>query len=298
MSLSITEILNQMREYMDLRTTMAESSKRKYQKIIRLFLLRTGLKFGLDDMNRFIKNSNKGKNCYNYKYAFKPFLSSIGKPKLYDDLTGVKRKPRKKVFKYISKLQLQKMINMLPNKFRYMALLQYKTGTRFQEVATIRVENIDFDISKRLIYIRIGVNMSMTKGSKERKIRISKKYEKIVRNLITSPFGYLFLKRDFEKYDENKLLTSLETFKRSYNDNLNRIGHTYNIDGFSSHYLRHLFADEFMLAGGKVENLQKIMGHAKIETTMEYVSIGDEMADQILLKMEGEEYDEENRYIN
>lgn len=39
------------------------------------------------------------------------------------------------------------------------------------------------------------------------------------------------------------------------------------------HYSRHTFATRFLAAGGKVETLQKIMGHEKIETTMIYVHV-------------------------
>lgn len=288
MGQSITEVLDQMREYMDIRTNTAESSKRKYFRITRLFLLGTGMKFTINDINIFIKSSNKGKNCYNYKYAFKHFLASIGKPQLYNNLVSVRRKPRKKVFKYIPKPKLQRMINMLPKKYRFMAVLQYKTGTRFQEVATIRAENIDFDISPKLIYIRIGVNRSMTKGSKERKIRIVKKYEDMLRSQVSTPFGYIFLKKEFESYDEIEIITPLDTIKRGYNDNLNRVGNMEGVPGFSSHYLRHLFADEFILAGGTVDQLKNIMGHKNMDTTLEYVSVGEAMADVTLLKMEGD----------
>ncbi|WP_044398795.1 site-specific integrase [Lacinutrix sp. Hel_I_90] len=50
----------------------------------------------------------------------------------------------------------------------------------------------------------------------------------------------------------------------------------------SFHVARHTFATQFLIAGGKIEILQKILGHSKIETTMVYVHIVDEiMNDQI-----------------
>lgn len=44
------------------------------------------------------------------------------------------------------------------------------------------------------------------------------------------------------------------------------------------HVARHSFATNYLLNGGKVENLQKLLGHTKITTTMKYVHIIDEEA--------------------
>ncbi len=41
------------------------------------------------------------------------------------------------------------------------------------------------------------------------------------------------------------------------------------------HIARHTFATNYLRAGGKVQNLQKVLGHAKIETTMVYVHLAD-----------------------
>ena len=46
----------------------------------------------------------------------------------------------------------------------------------------------------------------------------------------------------------------------------------------SFHVARHSFATNYLLKGGKVENLQKLLGHSKITTTMKYVHVVDEEA--------------------
>ena len=46
----------------------------------------------------------------------------------------------------------------------------------------------------------------------------------------------------------------------------------------SFHTARHSFATNYLIKGGKVENLQKLLGHTKIMTTMKYVHIIDEEA--------------------
>lgn len=47
----------------------------------------------------------------------------------------------------------------------------------------------------------------------------------------------------------------------------------------SFHVSRHSFATNYLICGGNVVNLKKIMGHSKIETTMLYVHIVDEISD-------------------
>lgn len=50
----------------------------------------------------------------------------------------------------------------------------------------------------------------------------------------------------------------------------------------SFHVARHTFATQFLLNGGSVVKLQKLLGHSKIDTTMVYVHIYDElMNDQV-----------------
>ncbi|WP_366547074.1 tyrosine-type recombinase/integrase, partial [Salmonella enterica] len=44
-------------------------------------------------------------------------------------------------------------------------------------------------------------------------------------------------------------------------------------DGQAVHALRHTFASHFMMNGGNILTLQKILGHAKIQTTMIYAHL-------------------------
>lgn len=46
------------------------------------------------------------------------------------------------------------------------------------------------------------------------------------------------------------------------------------------HMARHTFAMQYLINGGKIEHLQKILGHSKIETTMVYVHMHDDMVNQ------------------
>jgi integrase/recombinase XerD len=54
----------------------------------------------------------------------------------------------------------------------------------------------------------------------------------------------------------------------------------------SYHVSRHSFATNFLLCGGRVEVLQKILGHSKILDTMIYVHIVDEISDVQIMNMD------------
>ena len=54
----------------------------------------------------------------------------------------------------------------------------------------------------------------------------------------------------------------------------------------SFHIGRHTFAVQFLLAGGNVQELQKILGHSNINTTMIYVHITEAMKRENILKMD------------
>lgn len=54
----------------------------------------------------------------------------------------------------------------------------------------------------------------------------------------------------------------------------------------SYHVSRHTFATNFLLCGGRVEHLQKILGHSKITDTMIYVHIVDSITDIQIYNMD------------
>jgi site-specific recombinase XerD len=52
------------------------------------------------------------------------------------------------------------------------------------------------------------------------------------------------------------------------------------------HVARHTFATNFLMCGGRVEHLQKLLGHSKIEDTMIYVHIVENITDVQILNMD------------
>lgn len=54
----------------------------------------------------------------------------------------------------------------------------------------------------------------------------------------------------------------------------------------SFHVSRHTFATNFLICGGRVEHLQKILGHSKITETMIYVHIVEQITDQQIFSLD------------
>jgi site-specific recombinase XerD len=115
------------------------------------------------------------------------------------------------------------------------------TGARWSEAANVSREDV---ISNRVTYIS-------TKNGKNRTVPISKELcKEIVGNIKR---GRLFLSVD---YDEVR-----DVIKTVAPD---------LPAGQAVHVLRHTFASHFMMSGGNILALQKILGHHNIQQTMTY----------------------------
>ena len=96
----------------------------------------------------------------------------------------------------------------------------------------------------------------------------------------TSKFQRISLNDSAKKYLDPKLI-----FKSAYtgeyiNRELKNIAKICGIRKvITYHVARHTFATNFLICGGRVENLQKILGHSKITDTMIYVHIVESITD-------------------
>jgi site-specific recombinase XerD len=91
--------------------------------------------------------------------------------------------------------------------------------------------------------------------------------------------------------DSSKLFLNEVLNKKHSNEHFNRIlKEVCKIAGITKrvtfHVARHTFATNFLISGGRVEVLQKILGHSKIEDTMIYVHIVDSITNEQIFKMD------------
>lgn len=143
----------------------------------------------------------------------------------------------------------------------------FGTGIRRSEATKIKLEDVLFDIA--MIKIQ-------GKGSRQRKVPISDTLRKVL-------LKYLKMRKDYitEKglCSSPYLFITLNTGGKMSGDSItsmyNTLGRELKLKGVrvSPHTFRHTFAKFFLLNGGDVFTLQRILGHADITTTKQYVNM-------------------------
>lgn len=140
-------------------------------------------------------------------------------------------------------------------RYRTMMTLCYGCGLRLSEVLTVRVADIDGERS--LLRIEQG------KGAKDRLVPLSPTLLDQLRTYwrLYRPSDWLFVGRTGEPLSPTGLQRAFTQAKR-------RAGVTK--DG-GIHGMRHAYATHQLAAGLGVERLQRLLGHANIQTTLRYV---------------------------
>jgi integrase/recombinase XerD len=137
------------------------------------------------------------------------------------------------------------------------------TGNRISSALNIRISDIRFD--EGVIIIR------KVKNRKQQIIPLSKTLAEILKEYLMIRGGndedYLFC----NIYGEQGSRRMNQDLVRDYN--IKR-----NVNKTSSHLFRHTFAKKWILAGGDVFRLQKVLGHSDLSITREYVQMfGDDL---------------------
>lgn len=143
---------------------------------------------------------------------------------------------------YLTTEEIAKLLDAVSGDARRITLLCLSTGARWGEAKNLRAEHI----------INNRVTFNKTKNGKVRIIPVS---DEVVSEIKTKKSGLLF-DVNYEEY--RKVL-------RSVKPDLPK--------GQAVHVLRHTFAAHFMINGGNILTLQRIMGHATIQQTMTYAHL-------------------------
>lgn len=132
------------------------------------------------------------------------------------------------------------------------------TGNRIKTMRNVKIKDLDFESG----YIKLRV----TKNRHQQIIPFGRELQKIIREYIDYRDGedddYLFC----NIYGEKLSTTAMTTSVRRYN--LSR-----GVPKTSSHLFRHTFAKKWILNGGDIFRLQKILGHKSLEMVKEYVNM-------------------------
>ena len=144
--------------------------------------------------------------------------------------------------------------------YRNWVLVNYllATGNRLSTVANIRIGDIDFTEG--------AIVLSKTKNRRQQIIPLSQTMQRILQEYLPYRQGgaddFLFCSQYGKQFAKSGLQTTILRYNRSR-----------GVDKTSIHLFRHTFAKKWILAGGDIFRLQKLLGHSSLEIVKEYVNI-------------------------
>ncbi|GAE93808.1 phage-related integrase/recombinase [Gracilibacillus boraciitolerans JCM 21714] len=199
----------------------------------------------------------------------KSFFNVLHKEEIIkrNPIIGIKLlKVEEDAFKPLTDEEIKRLLNT-PNieyyaQFRDLVAMYLilDTGIRSSELFDMKISNVDF---KSRCIILPG---AITKNRKPRVLPLSNQVLRLVMELmqeVKANFDteYLFVSNFGERYMPNSFRKRLHNYK--------------NLAGIdkrlSPHSLRHQFCHDYIMNGGDVFSLQRIAGHADIQTTRKYI---------------------------
>lgn len=173
-------------------------------------------------------------------------------------VTGISSvKVEKTIKKPFSDEELEKMRRCLNDK-KEIAMIEflYATGVRVSEFCNLDLSDIDFGSKTVKVF---------GKGSKERIVPISTTAIWHLRQYLQNrgyDGGMLFINRNGQRYKP----AGVEAM-------LSRISKKSGVENVHPHRFRRTLATNLLKKGMKIEEVSKILGHAKLDTTMIYCDI-------------------------
>jgi len=188
----------------------------------------------------------------------------------HNPMTSLKLpKTPRKVINTFSQEQIQRILNCIDKKSRHgfrnftMILLLLDTGIRLSELINLKINDIDFIQSCVLV---------KGKGNKERIVPCGSHVRRVLRRYVMH-----FRPEPESPVTEEVFLSEdgLPLKPRAVQSMLLRLSKKAKISGvrLNPHQFRHAFAKQYLLAGGDIFSLQKILGHSSLEVVRIYVNL-------------------------
>ena len=136
--------------------------------------------------------------------------------------------------------------------------LLYSTGIRVGELVNLNIDDIDFEGRECIVY---------GKGDKERRVYFDAKAKVHLKEYVdtrSDTNSALFVTLD-APYDRLKI-SGVEI-------RLRELGRSLNIERIHPHKFRRSMATRAIDKGMPIEQVQRLLGHAKIDTTMRYAQV-------------------------
>ncbi len=213
-----------------------------------------------DDIENYLLNLvkwNKSSSTINLNVmALKFFFEKVLKRKLTINIEYTKT--RKRLPEFLTQEEINRLFQNITNqKHLLMIKLLYATGMRVSELTHLKVKDFQFD--QNYGWVREG------KGKKDRLFIIAQKLKdellRWIKEKNLNDQKFLF-------YGYGNKPVSRESISKIIKDAAKRSQITKNVH---PHTLRHSFATHLIQNGYAVTEVQPLLGHSKIETTMVYL---------------------------
>ena len=248
----------------------SERTIRYYQTTVEHLLSQTSnsvRKITTEEMRDYLSNYQKRNNCSNVtvdnvRRNISSFFSWLEEED-YTLKSPMKRihkiKTKKVVKNVISDEGIEKLRDNCTEQ-RDLAIIDllYSTGIRVGELVNLNIEDIDFEGRECVVY---------GKGDKERRVYFDAKAKVHLKNYIESRNDNndaLFVTLD-APYDRLKI-SGVEI-------RLRKLGRELELDRIHPHKFRRSMATRAIDKGMPIEQVQKILGHSQIDTTMQYAMV-------------------------
>lgn len=216
-----------------------------------------------DEINEYLTAmalSSKSPSRSSFKhmvYGLRYYFRHMGLNQRVVNLPSLKKETKLPVILNRSELiELFKTPTLL--KHRIILSLTYSAGLRSQEVANLKLSDIDYE--RKTIHIR------QSKFKKDRVVPLSDLMSKGLKKYISvdNPVTWLFNGRDAgNKYSTNGLSWVMRLA-------LNKTGISKHVN---MHSLRHSYATHLLEQGVNIVIIKELLGHVQISTTMIYLHV-------------------------
>jgi len=199
--------------------------------------------------------SDKSKSFMrNIYFALKFYFENVKKENFAEKIPLARKSSKLPIV--LNKEEVEAMLSYTKNLKHKLAIgLLYYAGLRLDEVVKLRWQDIDF--KRKIIHIK------KAKGDKDRIVFLHEKLQEIIEENGVKKEGYILI-------SERGSVCNDRTIQQIITNATKRAGIKKKV---TPHTLRHSFATHLLEGGADIRHIQKLLGHANLQTTQIYTHV-------------------------